>query len=172
MGGRRRRDIDFGVRDFTTLYPSLPHRVVRGAIAALLDRIFGRHRARDGSRQLLRVLSDPRREVDRTGVPLDLWRDDLHDGTQESSSRLRYFDEARLMDLVNFQLDHSYVTLGDRVYRQICGIPIGAGAAPMVANLTLAYFEITGIEKMVGEAETKLQRLRAGLSVEPMGAVR
>ncbi|XP_029648835.1 uncharacterized protein LOC115222656 [Octopus sinensis] len=40
-------------------------------------------------------------------------------------------------------LDNNYFLFGDTYYRQKCGIAMGTKAAPVVANLIMAYFEFT-----------------------------
>ena len=51
------------------------------------------------------------------------------------------FTVDELISATEFLLDNCYFTVGDSVYRQIIGVPIGIDAGPFIANLTLWYFE-------------------------------
>lgn len=130
--------MEFAVVDFTTLYPSLPHELVRTAMQSLLRRVF----MQAGADMELAVHRDPAVEVP--------FRWQTEGEAEEGGYRI--FTEARLMRYIDILLDNAYVRFGGNVYRQVYGIPIGAGAAPMIANFTLCYHEITGIESIVRDA--------------------
>ena len=51
------------------------------------------------------------------------------------------FNVEDLITSVDFLLDNSYFTIGNDVFKQIIGVPIGVDAGPYIANLTLWYFE-------------------------------
>ena len=51
------------------------------------------------------------------------------------------FYEKSLIETVNFLLDNCFFTLGDQIFRQIIGVPIGVDPGPYIANLTLWYYE-------------------------------
>ena len=42
---------------------------------------------------------------------------------------------------VEYLIDNIYVSIGNKVYRQFVGIPMGTDCAPLVANLFLFYYE-------------------------------
>ena len=48
---------------------------------------------------------------------------------------------------MNWLLDNIYVTFGDKVFRQVIGIPMGTDCAPFLANLFLYSYEYKWIDK-------------------------
>ena len=51
------------------------------------------------------------------------------------------FNEHLLIDTIDFILDNSYFSMGNLIFRQIIGVPIGVDPGPYIANLTLWYYE-------------------------------
>ena len=43
--------------------------------------------------------------------------------------------------LVEYLIDNIYITVGNRVFRQRVGIPMGTDCAPLLTNLFLCYYE-------------------------------
>ena len=56
--------------------------------------------------------------------------------------------EDSLIETVDFLIDNCFFRLGDRIFRQIIGVPIGVDPGPFIANLTLWYFENQYLEKL------------------------
>ena len=55
-----------------------------------------------------------------------------------SKVRSRYsLTEEKLMELVEYLIDNVFVSVGNRVYKQCVGIPMGTDCAPLLANLFL-----------------------------------
>ena len=52
------------------------------------------------------------------------------------------------MEAINNLMDNCYFTLGNKVFRQIIGVPIGVDPGPFIANLTLFYYENKYIENL------------------------
>ena len=46
-----------------------------------------------------------------------------------------------LLDMINWLVDNTYVTIGNSVFRQTIGIPMGTDCAPYLANLFLYAYE-------------------------------
>lgn len=46
-----------------------------------------------------------------------------------------------MINSLNFLLDNIYIRFGDKVYRQVVGIPMGTNCAPLIADLFLYYYE-------------------------------
>ena len=44
-------------------------------------------------------------------------------------------------DAFSYLLDNIYIRFGDKLYRQIVGIPMGTNCAPLVADLFLFCYE-------------------------------
>ena len=46
-----------------------------------------------------------------------------------------------LLELLTYLVDNIFVVVGNRIYRQCIGIPMGTDCAPLLANLFLFYYE-------------------------------
>ena len=53
---------------------------------------------------------------------------------------------------VDFVLDNIFVTVGDDVWRQILGVPMGFSCSPMLAVLMLAFYEVRFLRRLVADA--------------------
>ena len=62
------------------------------------------------------------------------WVNSFRDGTVA-------FDEVKLIQCIEFLLDYCYFEVGENLYRQHIGLPIGINPGPHIASLTLWYFE-------------------------------
>ena len=49
--------------------------------------------------------------------------------------------EDKLITYVEYLIDNVYVNVGNKVYRQCVGIPMGTDCAPLLANLFLFFYE-------------------------------
>ena len=49
--------------------------------------------------------------------------------------------EDRLISYVEYLIDNIYVNVGNQVYRQCVGVPMGTDCAPLLANLFLFFYE-------------------------------
>ena len=49
--------------------------------------------------------------------------------------------EEKLISYVEYLIDNIYVNVGNEVYRQCVGIPMGTDCAPLLANLFLFFYE-------------------------------
>jgi len=52
-----------------------------------------------------------------------------------------YFDCESLITAINYLLDNCYFTIGDVIFKQIIGVPMGVDPGPYMANLTLWFYE-------------------------------
>ena len=57
------------------------------------------------------------------------------------------FNEQSLIDSIIWILDNSYFKVGNLVFKQLIGVPIGVDCGPFIANLTLFFFENRFLEK-------------------------
>lgn len=57
-------------------------------------------------------------------------------------------DEKRLIKLHNWLMLHCYVALGDRVWQQVSGIPMGFSCSPLWCNMYLLYYESQFIQRL------------------------
>jgi len=68
-----------------------------------------------------------------------------------SSTNGSYIDvsESLLMEMVEYLVDNIYIYVGDRVFRQCIGIPMGTDCAPLLANLYLFYYEYCYMKQLL-----------------------
>jgi hypothetical protein len=138
-----KRKTEMGVWDFTTLYLSLEHDLVVRNVTELFKRIFAR-KAQKGLKVL--AVCPHKKSVE--------W---LKKKPPKTDGGVRYYELRELSALVEYIVRHAYVAVGDAVYKQTSGIPMGFSASPMIAVFTLSWQEITGLERL------------ARLSMEPDG---
>jgi hypothetical protein len=66
-----------------------------------------------------------------------------------NSSSKQNITEEMLVAYVEYLIDNIYVSIGNRIYRQGIGIPMGTDCAPLVANLFLFYYEYRYMRNMI-----------------------
>ena len=116
--------------DFSTLYTKLPHDNLIEVLNILIDFVFngGRNKP-DGNRKFLTV-SKNRCYFTRT------------------NSSATSYSKIQIKIMVNHFIFQLFFSLGNLVFRQCIGIPMGIDPAPLWANLYLYYFESKFITKM------------------------
>ena len=57
------------------------------------------------------------------------------------SSRDHSITEDQLVKRIKFLVDNIYIQVGNKIFRQTIGIPMGTDCAPLLANLFLFYHE-------------------------------
>ena len=58
-------------------------------------------------------------------------------------------DEQRLINLHSWLMRNCFLTLGDRVWQQVTGIPMGFACSPLWCNLYLMFYEVQFIRRLV-----------------------
>ena len=104
--------------DFSTLYSTLPHNLIKDKLRNLIERIF----QREGS---LYIACD-----DRHAFP-----------TSDAVKYNNLWSCQKVCEALTFFLDNIYIRFGSKLYRQIVGIPMGSNCAPLVADLFLFCYE-------------------------------
>ena len=105
--------------DFSTLYTNIPHDLLLHSISQLIREAY---RIR-GAKYLV-IKSDG-------GA---YW-------SNIASTRNHSVTEDGLVEQIRFLVDNIYIQVGDRIFRQTIGIPMGTDCAPFLANLFLFYYE-------------------------------
>ena len=115
----------FDSYDFSTLYTSISHAALKEALESLIQEAY---KVRDSEY----IVADTNGNAYWSDVP--------------STSSAKYsINEDMLIVYVEYLIDNIYVSIGNRVYRQCIGIPMGTDCAPLVANLFLMNISISGI---------------------------
>ena len=76
--------------------------------------------------------------------------------SKDSKSELK-FNKKVIKDAMKYLMDNCYFTFGNKLFRQIIGIPMGSDPAPFMANLFLYYFENKWVKNL---KKGSLQRAR------------
>ena len=60
--------------------------------------------------------------------------------------------------MAEFLVDNIYLRLGEQLFRQMVGIPMGTNCAPLLAELFLYSYENEFLDKLIKEGKRKLAR--------------
>ena len=61
--------------------------------------------------------------------------------TPSLSDKCRNIDMNKLIEMLDYLIDNIFIRVGNKVFRQTIGIPMGTDCAPLLANLFLFYYE-------------------------------
>ena len=104
--------------DFSTLYTTLPHNLIRNQLVGLIENTFRREEA------------------------LYLACNEEHAFfAYEEHKKYDLWSCQKVTDAFIYLLDNIYIRFGSKLYRQNVGIPMGTNCAPLVADLFLFCYE-------------------------------
>ena len=115
--------------DFSTLYTNIPHSKLFAELSDIVRFIF-----KGGTRSTI--------SIDKFGIAR--W-------TRYANNSLVKYDLDSILAAIKFLLDNCHFKFGDKLFRQIVGIPMGSDPAPFFANLFLHQYESRWIKKMKKE---------------------
>ena len=121
--------------DFSTLYTSIPHDSLKHAMKCLIQEAY---KVRDNMFLVVR------------GNGKAIWSD--------VPSTKYSFSEDKLTSHVEYHIHNIYVNVGNKVFRQCVGIPMGTDCAPLLANLFLFYYEYKYMKKLIKTNIIKARR--------------
>ena len=104
--------------DFSTLYTTLPHNLIKENFINLIEWTFKRE-----------------------GSPYIACNERQAFFTSEDTKRYKLWSCQNVCEALIYLLDNIYIRFGTKLYRQIVGIPIGTNCAPLVADLFLFCYE-------------------------------
>ena len=105
--------------DFSTLYTTLPHSLIKEKLIDLNERVFKR-------KELLLYIA-----CNATNAFF----------TNEDYQRYTLWSCQTVIEALTLLLYNIYIRFGTKIYRQIVGIPMGPNCAPLVAGLFLFCYE-------------------------------
>ena len=105
--------------DFSTLYTTLPHNLIKEKLTELIEQTFNR----EGSLIWLVMIKMP------------------FFFTSEQPKRYKLWSCQKMCDALHYLLDNIFIRFGSKLYRQIVGIPMGTNCAPLVADLFLFCYK-------------------------------
>lgn len=104
--------------DFSTLYTTLPHNLIKDKLTKLIEKTFARENRPFLACNALQAFF-----------------------TDEPKKHYTMWTCSEVCNALHFLLDNIFVRYGDTIYRQVIGIPMGTNCAPLVADLFLYCYE-------------------------------
>ena len=114
--------------DFSTLYTSIPHDSLKIALTSLVKEAY-------------RVRGNEFLVVDKYGNAC--WSDTPSTASYKTSIR------EDSLEMMEYLIDNIYIKVGNKVFRQQLGIPMGTDCAPLLENLFLFYYEYEYMKNLV-----------------------
>ena len=111
--------------DFSTLYTTLPHNLIKEKRLDLIERTFYKKEGK-----LYLACNDKKAFFT----------------SKDHCNGYQLWSCQNVCDALSFLLDNNYIRFGTKLYRQIVGIPMGTNCAPLVADLFLFCYERDFIE--------------------------
>ena len=109
--------------DFSTLYTKIPHDKLINVLNELVDFVFN-----SSDRVYLSVTDSGARWV------------------KEKGRCRRVYDKKKVKDVVKYLIENCFFTIGNLLFRQSIGMPMGSDPAPFFANLFLFFYEVRWIK--------------------------
>jgi hypothetical protein len=128
--------------DFSTLYTLLPHDDLKSRLRNLFTRIFTQQATREYGRFTLLEVSDSSAT----------WR-------QANTPRLAsstYHTASSLSDHLDHLINNTFVTVGDRIFKQVIGIPMGTNCAVFLANFFLFTYELDFATRLIDSGQSAI----------------
>ena len=113
--------------DFSTLYTTLPHYLIKQKFSYLIEWCF------DKTNQKYICCSRER---------------SFFSDVKDKYKRYTYWTCEEMIDAVYFLLDNIFIRFGNKIYRQVVGIPMGTNCAPLIADLFLYCYESQFMAKL------------------------
>ena len=104
--------------DFSTLYTTLPHNLIKDKLVDIIERTFQR-------KDSFYIACNDRYAF----------------FTSDADRNYNLWSCQKVWEVLTFLLDNIYIRFGSKLYRQIVGIPMGTNCAPLVADLFLFCYE-------------------------------
>ena len=117
--------------DFSTLYTSIPHDLLKSKISNLAHNAFGK---KDGSVRYTHI------KVTRAQGYF------THD---KNGGGDNMYTSDNICKMIEVLIDNIFVQFGGRLFRQVIGIPMGTNCAPLLADLFLYSYENEFLDNMI-----------------------
>jgi len=117
---------DIATYDFSTLYTNIPHTQLKKQMKWVLDKAF------------------------YNKTKQNIYVSQSHATWYKRRNTIR-IDYTTLLNHIHFLIDNIYIKVGQHIFRQQIGIPMGTDCAPFLANLFLYSLEYNFLEKLTKE---------------------
>ena len=125
--------------DFSTLYTSIPHDLLKSRMNSIINDDF---KHKNGATRYTHI-KVCRNKSYFTSDPLN--------GDNKYTAN-------DICKMIEFLVDNIYVRFGRQLFRQMVGIPMGKNCAPLLADLFLYSYENEFSDKLIKEGKRKLAR--------------
>ena len=126
--------------DFSTLYTSIPHDLLKSRISNLVRNAF---RKKDGSVRYTHI------KVTRAK---GYFTHDINGG----GDGMYMYTADNVFKMIKFLIDNIFVPFGRRLFRQMIGIPMGTNCALLPADLFLYSYENEFLDNMIRSGHRRL----------------
>ena len=126
--------------DFSTLYTSIPHDILKSRISNLVHNAF---RKKDGSVRYTHIKVTRAKEY---------FTHDINGGGDGM------YTADNICKMIEFLIDNIFVQFGGRLFRQMIGILMGTNCAPLLADLFLYSYENEFLDNMIRSGHRRLAR--------------
>ena len=107
--------------DFSAMYTTMEHEQIIELLGEYVDLVFNTEQIKDPNRSIL-LLKENGRSFE--------WTNSKDTNTRTT----QHFDAGRLKQWTKEHMENLFVMVGGALFHQLKGIPMGASAAPMIAN--------------------------------------
>ena len=125
--------------DFSTLYTSIPHDLLKSRMNSIINNAF---KYKNGATRYTHI---------KVGRNKSYFTSDPLNGDNKYTAN----DTCKMIE---FLVDNIYVRFGGQLFRQMVGIPMGTNCAPLSADLFLYSYENEFLDKLIKEGKSKLAR--------------
>ena len=125
--------------DFSTLYASIPHDLLKSHMNSIINNAF---KYRNEATRYTHI---------KVGRNKSYFTSDPLNGDNKYTAN-------NICKVIEFLVDNIYVRFGGQLFRQMVGIPMGTNCAPLLADLFLYSYENEFLDKLVKEGKRKLAR--------------
>ena len=126
--------------DFSTLYTSIPHDLLKSRMNNIINNAF-KHKNGVTRYTLIKV-----------GRNRSYFTSDPFNGDNKYTAN-------DICKMIEFLVDNMYVRFGAQLFRQMVGIPMGTNCSPLLADLFLYSYENEFFDKLIKEGKRKLARI-------------
>lgn len=112
--------------DFSTLYTKIPHKDLKEKIIWVVEKAFY-----NKSKSHIYVNN--------------------HIATWNKRNNTHVLDKDKLIEYICYLIDNIYISVNNKIFRQIIGIPMGTDCAPFLANLYLYALEFKFLDNLTKE---------------------
>ena len=125
--------------DFSTLYTSIPHDLLKSRMNSIINNAF---KYKNGATRYAHI---------KLGRNRSFFTSDPLNGDNKYTAN-------DICEMTEFLVNNIYVSFGGQLFRQMVGIPMGTDCAPLLADLFLYSYENEVLDKLIKEGKRKLAR--------------